>query len=295
MPEVNEVVRALPRTPLVSIIVPNRDQQQVLARCLKSIACSSYANYEVLVVENHSQQAATFAYYRELAEQPRVRLLTWDRPFNYAAVNNYAASEVRGEVLLLLNNDTEVLNVDWLERMLEHALRPEVGAVGAKLYYPDGSIQHGGVVVGIGGVAGHVHRGCPREDYGYFRRLVAVQNLSAVTGACLMMRKSVFEEVGGLDERFILNFNDVDLCLRIRKQGYWIVWTPFAELLHDESKTRGYEDTPEKHARFTAECQGFLQRWCDLVEAGDPFYNPNLTLDAEDFSLRVPSARQISA
>jgi GT2 family glycosyltransferase len=281
-----QVVRALPRQPLVSILIPSHDQHQLLSRCLDSVARSTYRSYEVVLVENNSTEPETFAYYERLAERPEVRLLTWERPFNYAAVNNWGASQARGEVLLLLNNDTEVRNADWLERMLEHALRPEVGAVGAKLFYPDGSLQHGGVILGIGGVAGHAHKTWTGDAAGYFHRLAIAQNLSAVTAACLMLRREVFEEVGGLDERYILAFNDVDICVRIRQKGYRIVWTPFAELTHHETKTRGPEDTPEKQARFACEVHTFQETWRDLLRTGDPFYSPNLTLLHEDFSLR---------
>ncbi|MFO0926022.1 MAG: glycosyltransferase [Gemmataceae bacterium] len=285
-PGTYRVVRPLRGRPLVSIIIPTRDQQPVLARCLESIRQSSYDNYEILIVENSSADPATFAYYRQLEGWPRLRLLRQDGPFNYSAANNRAARAAQGDLLLLLNNDTEVLNVDWLERLLEHAVRPEVGAVGAKLYFPDGTIQHGGVILGIGGVAGHSHRFRPGDSPGYLNRLVTTQNVSAVTGACLMLRKRLFDELGGLDERYALAYNDVDLCMRIRRAGYAILWTPHAELVHHEMKTRGKDDTPEKKARFAAEARQFLTDWWQVVQAGDPFYNPNLTLDTEDFALR---------
>jgi GT2 family glycosyltransferase len=281
-----QVLRALPEQPLVSIIIPSHDQHEVLARCIESISRSSYRRYEILIAENHSKESETFAYYKQLAGRPEVRLITWDRPFNYAAVNNWAASQAHGEVLLLLNNDTEARHADWLERMLEHALRPEVGAVGAKLFYPDGGVQHGGVIVGLGGVAGHAHKTWTGDAAGYFHRLVITQNLSAVTAACLMLRREVFEEVQGFDERYILAFNDVDFCLRIRQKGYRIVWTPYAELTHHETKTRGPEDTPEKQARFASEVHTFQSTWRDVLRAGDPYYNPNLSLDYENFSLQ---------
>lgn len=281
-----QVRRVLPRRPLVSILIPTRDQQPVLARCLESIRRSTYDDYEILVVENGSGDPATFAYYRQLGGWPRVRLLTHPGPFNYSAVNNHAARAARGEVLLLLNNDTEVLTADWLERLLEHALRPEVGAVGAKLYYPDGTIQHAGVILGIGGVAGHSHRFLPRQAPGHGARVWTTQNLSAVTGACLMLRKQLYDDLGGMDERYALAYNDVDLCLRLRRRGYAILWTPHAELVHHESKTRGSDDTPEKKIRFAREIRTFLADWWREVQDGDPFYNPNLTLDTEDFALR---------
>jgi len=287
LPDIYQVVFSRPSQPLISIIIPTKDQPQVLARCLESLKRSSYPHYEILLVENQSEEAGTFDYYRQLRTWPRLRLLTWDRPFNYAAINNYAATQACGEILLLLNNDTEVLTLDWLERLVEHALRSDVGAVGAKLYYPNDTIQHGGVILGLGGAAGHVHRFSPRQALGHGRRLAATQNLSAVTGACLMVRKQVFDEVGGFDERLAVAYNDVDLCMRIRRQGYWIVWTPHAELYHHESKTRGSDELPENRARFSREKQLFRSKWRNELHAGDPFYSPHLSLKAEDFSLRT--------
>ena len=287
LPDTYDVRRSLLRRPMVSIIIPTQDHVDLLARCLKSIERSTYANHEILLIENQSRCPETFAYYRTLEKRSNIRLISWNVPFNYSKLNNFAATQARGEMLLLLNNDTEVQNADWLERMLEHALRPEVGAVGAKLFYPDGDIQHGGVILGIGGVAGHAHKCFSKSSAGYFHRLIVTQDLSAVTGACLMLRKEVFQEIGGLDERLAIAFNDVDLCMRIRRRGYWIVWTPFAALTHYESKTRGLEDTIEKQTRFEAETRGFIDRWRDELRAGDPFYSPHLTLSSEDFALRL--------
>jgi O-antigen biosynthesis protein len=282
-----QVVRSLPAKPLVSIMIPSKDHHEVLDRCLKSIAPSTYSNYEIIVVDNNSQERETFDYYKTLSDWPKLRMVKWDHPFNYGAMNNFAANQAAGEVLLLLNNDTETRCPDWLERMLEHTLRPEVGAVGAKLYYPDGTIQHGGVILGIGGVAGHAHRYVPGQSPGYVNRLVVTQNVSAVTGACLMIRKQVFEEIGGFDERFVVNLNDVDLCMRIRQRGYWIVWTPHAELYHHERKTRGADDTQVKRDGAADELQLFLGKWWEKLHAGDPFYSPHLSLENEDFSLRL--------
>ncbi len=286
VPGVHQVVRCLPHEPLVSIIIPTCDQQPVLERCVESIARSTYKNTEIILVENNSRESATFTYYRKLTSSQRVRLLTWDKPFNYSALNNFAAAHALGEVVLLLNNDTKVLTPDWIERMLEHALRPEVGAVGAKLIFPDDTIQHGGVVLGIGGVAGHAHLNFPRESPGYQNRLAAIQNVSAVTAACLMMRKRVFEEVGGFDEKFMVAFNDVDLCLRIRQTGRWIVWTPYAELYHYEQKTRGRDTTAAKKALLTHEMRDFMSKWWDVLQQADPFYSPNLSLEIADFTLK---------
>lgn len=282
-----DVRRPLPRKPLVSIIIPTQDHVDVLARCLDSIAQSTYPRYEILLVENRSRNPETFAYYRGLQQRPDIRLLPWDHDFNYSRLNNFAAAQARGDVLLLLNNDTEAQTADWMERMLEHALRPEVGAVGAKLLYPNGDIQHAGVIVGIHGVAAHAHRGFSASSIGYCHRLVATQDLSAVTGACLMIRRGVFREIGGFDERLAVAFNDVDLCMRIRRRGYWVVWTPFAELTHHEYATRGPEDSSEKLWRAEQEANVFIETWRQELREGDPFYSPNLTLASEDFALRL--------
>ena len=188
--------------------------------------------------------------------------------------------------MLLLNNDIEVITPDWIQEMLMFAQRKDVGAVGAMLYYPDDTIQHAGVILGIGGVAGHSHKYFPRGSYGYMSRATIAQNLSAVTAACMLLRRDVWDEIGGLDERYQVAFNDVDLCMRIRKAGYLIVWTPYAELYHHESKSRGYEDTPEKQKRFQGEVMRFMSSWDKELKSGDPYYNPNLTLVREDFSLR---------
>jgi GT2 family glycosyltransferase len=217
-----------------------------------------------------------------------IKIIEWnDKTFNYSKINNFSVNYAGGEILLFLNNDVEVINSDWLERMLEHVIRKETGAVGAKLYYPDNTIQHAGVIVGIGGVAGHSHKYFPDGSYGYFGRLKIIQNLSAVTAACLMIRKEVFNEVGGFDERYPLAFNDVDFCLKIREKGYLNVWTPYSELYHHESKTRGYEDTREKKERFKVEIKTFKEKWKDFLSKGDPFYNTNLTLEREDFSIGI--------
>jgi GT2 family glycosyltransferase len=282
-----QVRHVLPSRPLVSVLIPNRDHAAFLARCLDSLARSTYPHHEIVIIENHSRDSETFAYYHRLQGRPHIRLLNWERPFNFAALNNFAAAQARGDVLLLLNNDVEAINSDWLERMLEHALRPEVGVVGAKLYYPNDTIQHAGVIIGLRGSAGHAHADEPRASAGYHRRLVVTQNVSAVTGACLMLRRSVFAEVGGLDERFLLAFNDIDLCLRIRQRGYRIIWTPHAELYHHESLTRGSDVAdPIKSARFESEAELFRTRWAAYLAAGDPYYNPNFDLEVRSFALR---------
>jgi GT2 family glycosyltransferase len=281
------VVYHLRTQPLVSVIIPNRDHPELLARCIDSLAKSSYANFELLVVENGSTRPETFAYYRELTKQPHVRLMEWAKPFNYAAVNNFAAARARGELLLFLNNDIEAINPDWLEALVKIAVQPGVGAVGAKLYYADDTVQHAGIVVGMGGVAGHAHLSYPRQAAGHMQRLLYTQNVAAVTGACLLMPKAVFDEVGGFDEGFILAFNDVDLCLSVLAKGYRVVWTPDAELYHLESKTRGPEDTDDKQRRFRREYELFHLKWGNFLKAGDPYYSPHFRLDRPDFALKA--------
>lgn len=274
--------------PNISIIIPNKDNAAILKKCVNSILSkSSYTNYEIIIVENNSTHEKTFKLYDEFKKRDNIRVMTWENPFNYAAVNNFAVGYVKGEILLFLNNDTEVINADWLERMLELAIRKDVGAVGAKLYYPDKTIQHAGVIIGINGVAGHSHKYFMKILNGYVGRLQIVQNLSAVTGACLMMRREVFEEAKGFDEEFLLALNDVDLCLKIRENGYLVVWTPYSELYHYEYKTRGYNDTPGKKEQYEREVKLFQKKWKDFLGKGDPYYSPNLTLEKEDFSIKT--------
>jgi len=272
----------------VSIIIPTRDKVEILSKCISSILeKTTYPHYEIIIVDNQSKEESTFRYFKKIKKDPRIRIISFNHPFNFSAINNFAAKEAEGEVLLFLNNDIEVINSDWLASMLEHCQRKEVGAVGAKLYYPNNTIQHGGVILGIGGVAGHSHKYFPRDSDGYMGRLKIVQNLSAVTGACMMIRKEVFEEVFGFDKGFKVAFGDVDLCMKIRQKGYLIVFTPYAELYHHESLTRGYEDTPEKQKRFAHEIALFKEKWGHILEKGDPYYSPNLTLNKEDFSINI--------
>ncbi len=274
--------------PLVSIIIPNKDHTDDLEKCLVSVyEKSTYKNFEVIVVENNSTEQETFEYYKLAKEKyNNLKVITWKSGFNYSAINNFAVEQSNGEYALLLNNDIEVITADWIEQMLMFAQRKDVGAVGAKLYYDDDTIQHAGVIVGLGGVAGHSHKGFARENPGYMARASIAQNLSACTAACLMIRKDVYDEVGGLDEEYAVAFNDIDFCMKIRKAGYLIAFTPFAEFYHYESKSRGDEDTPEKRARFNSEIFRFQERWGAELKKGDPYYNPNLSLDSEDFSLR---------
>lgn len=275
-------------SPLVSIIIPNKDHTNDLEKCLNSVYTkSTYKNFEVIVVENNSTEKKTFEYYKEAeVKYNNLKVITWESGFNYSAINNFAVKQSKGEYVLLLNNDIEVITPDWIEQMLMFAQRKDVGAVGTKLYYDDDTIQHAGVIVGLGGVAGHSHKYFDRDNPGYMARASIAQNLSACTAACLMIRKSVYNEVGGLDEEYAVAFNDIDFCMSIRKAGYLIVFTPFAEFYHYESKSRGDEDTPEKRSRFNSEVFRFQDKWGAELKAGDPYYNPNLSLDSEDFALR---------
>ncbi len=274
--------------PMVSIVIPNKDHTDDLEKCLASVyQKSTYNNFEVIVVENNSTEPETFEYYNLAKEKyNNLKVIVWESGFNYSAINNFAVKAANGEYILLLNNDIEVITPDWLEQMIMFAQRKDVGAVGCKLYYDDDTIQHAGVIVGLGGVAGHSHKGFARDNPGYMARASIAQNLSACTAACLMIRKDVYNEVGGLDEGYAVAFNDIDFCMKIRAAGYLIVFTPFAEFYHYESKSRGDEDTPEKRARFNSEVFRFQERWRKELKAGDPYYNPNLSLDSEDFALR---------
>ena len=276
--------------PLVSIIIPNKDHTHDLDKCIRSIEeKSTYTNLEYIVVENNSQEKETFAYYKKLeTENKKVKVVHWDgKGFNYPAINNFGVKFAKGDYLLLLNNDTEIINPDCIEELLSYCVRSDVGAVGAKLYYEDGTIQHAGVIGGLGGVAGHAFLGQCHEDPGYFGRAMIAQDLSAVTAACMMVKRSVYEEIGGLDEAFAVAFNDIDFCMKMRKAGYLIVFNPNAELTHYESKSRGYEDTEEKIKRFQAEIQLFQSRWRTFLAQGDPYYNPNLSLERNDFSVNL--------
>ncbi|MDQ7990027.1 MAG: glycosyltransferase family 2 protein [Candidatus Dactylopiibacterium sp.] len=281
------------QAPLVSLIVPTRDAHEILRTCIESIlASTTYPNYEILVVDNQSRCERTLAYLRELEAAPRspgrVRVLHYDAPFNYSAINNFAVRHARGEIVGLINNDVEVISPGWLGEMVSHALRPDIGCVGAKLYYPDNTLQHGGVVLGIGGVAGHAHKHLAREEGGYFSRMHTLYNPSAVTAAVLLVRKRVFQEAGGLDEvNLRVAFNDVDFCLRVREAGYRNLWTCHAELYHHESKTRGTDSTPDKQARFVAETRWMQQRWAAEL-AADPAYHACLSRQHENFSLVLP-------
>lgn len=281
---------ALPDTPpLVSLIIPTRNAAGLVRQCVESIvARTTYPHWEIILVDNGSDDPAALDDFRRLAQRPRMRVIRDDRPFNYSALNNAAVAQAEGEVVALVNNDVEVLTPGWLSEMVGIALQPDVGAVGARLWYPDRTLQHGGVVLGMGGIAAHAHKGLPAGLNGYAGRAALIQGFSAVTAACLVIRRSVYQAVGGLDEHNLgVAFNDVDFCLRLREAGYRNVWTPYAELIHHESATRGQDLSPEKKARFDRERDFMRQRWGDWI-GHDPAYSPNLTLDAEDFSYAWP-------
>ena len=275
-------------TPPVSVIIPNKDHADMLKKCVESVFANDYPNVEIIIVENNSTERETYAYYKELSEDPRVRLLRWKHGFNYSAINNYGVRHAKGEYLLFLNNDVRGdISTDWLTEMLGVCQREDVGAVGARLYYPNNKIQHAGIVIGIGGVAGAMFTDLPRGRGGYMHKAAIMQDLSAVTAACMLVKREAFLRAGGFTEELAVAFNDVDLCLKIGKSGYRIVYDPFAELYHDESRTRGAEDTPEKVRRFQSEIEYMRVHWLDIIKNGDPNYNPNLSLKKWNYSLRV--------
>ncbi|GLQ48038.1 hypothetical protein GCM10007862_30890 [Dyella lipolytica] len=274
--------------PLVSIVVPTKNKVDLLRRCVESILeRTTYKSYEIVIVDNQSTESPTLQYLESIAQHSRVRVLRHDHPFNYSRINNEAVRHCWGNLVCLLNNDIEVITPDWLEELVSHALRPNVGAVGAMLYYPNNTIQHAGVITGVHGVAAHAYSGMPRGYHGQMSRARLTQAISAVTAACMLVRRDVFEKVGGLDVSLQVAFNDIDFCLRLRQQGYINIWTPFAELYHWESASRGHEDTPEKHERFKGEVDFMVRRW-SMQLSTDPYYNPNLTLSGEPFSLAFP-------
>lgn len=273
--------------PLVSILIPNKDHVEDLKKCIDSIEEKSlYRNYEYIIIENNSTEGQTFAYYEELKKHDNVTVVIYKGGFNFSRINNFGERYAKGEYLLLLNNDTEMIDGNCLQEMLNYCMREDVGIVGAKLCYEDDTIQHAGVVVGLGGVAGHAFVGAPRFDAGYQKRILCAQDYSAVTAACLMVKRSIYQEVGGLTEDFEVAFNDIDFCMKVLELGKRIVYNPYAELHHYESKSRGYEDTPEKVKRFNGEIARFQERWGAFLKAGDPCYNPNLSLSRCDFALK---------
>ena len=274
--------------PKIAIIIPSRDKVGLLKQCVESvIKKTTYPQFTIWIVDNNSQEKKTFRYYERLKNNNRVRVIRYEKKFNFSSLNNFAARRIGADYLLFLNNDTEVVTPEWLEELLGLGQRSEVGAVGCLLCYGNNTVQHGGVIMGIGGIAGHAHKHFYCDEPGYFGRLQIVQNLSAVTAACMLVRKSVFDEVGGFSEELSHAFNDVDLCLKIRKKGYLIVYTPFARLYHYESISRGFENSSAKRERFIREINYMQERWHDELKKGDPYYNPNLSLQREDFSLNL--------
>lgn len=280
--------------PKVSILIPNKDHIDELSICVDSIfEKSTYRNFELVIIENGSEETETFEYYDEIKAKygEQINIVTWTEGFNYAAINNFGARHAKGEFLLLLNNDTEVITPDWLQEMLMYAQRKDVGVVGPLMYFGDDTIQHAGLIVGLGGTAGHSHKGLPRyidgkPNTGYLCKLAVAQNVYGVTGACMMIEKAKYDKMGGLDEAFVVAFNDVDFCCRLIQAGYYNVFTPFARLYHYESKSRGYEDTPEKKKRFAHETELLLSRHGEAIAAGDPYYSPMLTTASEDYAMK---------
>ncbi|MEB0136047.1 glycosyltransferase family 2 protein [Actimicrobium sp. CCC2.4] len=285
----NQVCYALPAIlPSVEIIIPTRDAAKLVRQCIESIVeKTDYKNYSITIIDNGSVEEATFELFDEIKSDSRIRVVRDELPFNYSALNNRIALASQADFVCLMNNDIEVINDNWLSEMVSLAIQPNVGCVGAKLLYPDGGLQHGGVIIGVGGVAGHSHKRFPGSSPGYFARAVLRSSMSAVTAACLVVRQTIFKDVGGLDEKLQIAFNDVDFCLRVKNQGYRNIWTPYAELYHHESATRGYEDTPEKISRFNSEVDYIKSRWGESL-LRDPCYSPNLTLESEDFAYAWP-------
>ena len=275
--------------PLVSIVIPTRDRVELLSMCVNSILeKTAYPNYQIVVVDNGSTDEKALAYLDSIAKDERVKIIRADIPFNYSALNNLGVAQTDGEYLVLMNNDIEITQTDWLEEMLAFACQPDIGCVGAQLWYPNNTLQHGGVVLGIGGVASHAHKGIPRGNFGYFGRASAHQMFSAVTAACLMIRKSTYQAVDGFDETLKVAYNDVDFCLKVRAQGLRNLYNPFASFIHHESASRGSDQEGSNQQRLAAEAAIMKQRWGALI-ADDPAYSPNLTLLGDDFSMAWPS------
>ena len=273
--------------PLVSIIIPNKDEKETLKKCLDSIKeKSTYHNYEIIIVENNSTSQEIFDYYKEIDGKDGIRVVYWKSGFNYSALNNFGFTFAKGDYILCLNNDVTVITPDWLERMIGQCQRKEIGIVGVKLYYPDDTIQHAGVIIGIGGVAGAMFVGMARERSGYLRKAILQQDLSAVTAACMMVDRKAWEAAGGFNEDLAVAFNDIDFCLKVREEGYLVVYEPNVELYHYESKSRGYEDTPEKQKRFLSEINYMKAHWSEILTKGDPYYNENFSLNTCNYTLR---------
>ncbi len=274
------------KKPFISIIIPTKDKVDYLKRCIDSIfKYTSYKNFEIIVINNNSIEKETFEYFDTISNEKSIKIINYNIPFNYSKLNNYAVSHSKGDILVFVNNDIEIISKNWLCEMIQHNLRDEIGVVGAKLYYENDTIQHGGVILGIGGVAGHSHKYFKKEEDGYFGRLKLIQNYSAITGALMSVRREIFEEVGGFEEELAVAFNDIDFCLKVLDAGYRNLWTPYVEAYHYESISRGKEDSPEKIKRFNKEVEYMKNKWEKYI-LNDKYYNPNLTLTKEDFSLR---------
>ncbi len=287
-PTIFRIRYPLMEKPLVSIVIPNKDHMEDLSRCVESILQkSSYPSYEIIVVENNSETKEIFDYYKVLEHHENIRVVKYEGDFNYSRINNFGVSFAKGKYVLLLNNDMKVITREWMEELLMYAQRPDVAAVGGKLYYADNSIQHAGIVIGLGAhrAAGHTHYKDDKMHLGYMGRLCYAQDVTAVTGACLLVGRQQYDEVGGLDEAFSVAFNDVDFCLKLRRAGYLNVFTPFCELFHYESKSRGMEEG-EKLKRFQNEVALFREKWKAELEAGDPYFNPNFSLDYSDYTIK---------
>jgi len=289
LPNTYKVSYSLPtEPPLVSLLIPTRDGYDILSKCIESILeKTTYPNYEIIILDNQTTDTQTLNYFNHLQKSQNIAIIRYNYPFNYSSINNFGIQYAKGAVVGLINNDVEVIGEGWLTEMVSHALREEIGVVGSKLYYDDLTIQHAGVILGIKGMAEHSQKYFPRDSNGYFSRLKIIQNYSAVTGACLVLRKSIFEEVGGLDEKYLsVTLNDIDLCLKVSSRGYRNLWTPYAELYHHESKTRSKENTHKRLKRSKKEINYMQVKYKDMLEQGDPYYNKNLTLDYPNFNLK---------
>lgn len=274
-------------TPLVSIVIPNKDEKDTLKACLESIKeKTTYPSYEIVIVENNSQTSEIFEYYKEIDGKDGIRVVTWKEPFNYSKINNFGFQYAKGDYVICLNNDITVITPSWIEEMLGYCQRPGTGIVGVRLYFPDDTIQHAGIIVGMGGCAGSLFVGMNRKRTGYMHKAALVQDLSAVTAACMMVKREAFEAAGGFEESLAVAFNDVDFCLKVRRVGYLVVYNPYAELYHYESKTRGLEDSPEKQRRFQSEIEYMRCHWLNILKKGDPYYNRNFSLKDCNYSIR---------
>ena len=284
----NEVVYKVIGNPKVTIMIPNKDEIETLRTCINSVLeKTTYQNYEINIIENNSEKPETFKFYKKLEKNPKIHILYYpEKGFNYSKIMNFAARHSDGDFLMQLNNDTELLTPDWLEKMVGYCQRKDVGAVGVALFYPDNTYQHAGTIIGLGGGAGHRFLNLHKEHHGYFGKESNIENLSATTAACILTKKSIYEEVGYMNEKLAVAFNDVDFCLRIRSKGYLIVYNPYVQLKHYESKTRGLEDSPAKQKRFLGEIDEFNKTWKKVMDKGDPYYNINLRLDTEHYNIK---------